>query len=56
MAVWSTRQDEMLGTGREEILECEERYGQRRKGKSSLRKALDEKPLLRCTSSDNTLW
>lgn len=36
-------QDEMLGTGREEILECEERYGQRRKGKSSLRKRLDER-------------
>lgn len=25
----------MLGIGREEILECEERYGQRRKGKKS---------------------
>lgn len=46
----------MLGTGREEILECEERYGQWRKGKSSLRKGLDEDLLLGCASSDDTLW
>lgn len=37
----------MLGIGREEILECEERYGQRKKGKkSSLGKTLDKKLLL----------
>jgi hypothetical protein len=47
-------QDEMLGVGREEILEHEERYGHQRSGKSSLGKMLVEKPLLGCASSDGT--